>query len=343
VDIGENCGVRGAHHLIITAASETPGTTTPPTTPPNPRVGDPAILIHGAVKRYGRKFAVDGISFSVPAGTVCGLVGPNGAGKTTTIAMLLGLIRPTAGGVRVLGINPVTDAFRLKQRVGFVPEQQNIYDWMKVHQAPSFARRLYPTWDDAECKRLVSLFELPEKQRVKTMSRGQVVKLSLAIALAHRPRMLILDEPTSGLDPLVRRNVLSIIQDLIRTRESTVLFSTHILPDVERVADRVIVLNSGRVLADEPLETLRRRFVKASLIFPTPPADSVTIPHALRVEKASREWVVVFPPLGEQRIGEIARNAVATDWLLQPASLDDAFMELFTTTTSTSPAGGGRT
>ena len=291
---------------------------------------DDAIRITGVTKRYGRHVAVAGVDLALPPGSVCGLVGPNGAGKTTTIGMLLGLVRPTSGRLRVLGLDPARDSFALRQRIGYVPEHHHIYGWMKVRQVLRFAAQVYPTWNDAECARLTAALDLPAGQRVKTLSRGQVAKLALAVALAHEPRLLVLDEPTSGLDPVVRGGVLSIVRDLTRRRPCTVLFSTHILSDVERVADRVVVMNRGRVTADEPLESMRRRYVKASLLFPTPPPEGLTLPEALRVEKSQREWVVVFPALGEERVRALAAGVGATDCMLQPVSLDDAFMELVT-------------
>jgi ABC-2 type transport system ATP-binding protein len=291
------------------------------------------------VKHYGRKVAVAGLDLSLPVGVVCGLVGPNGAGKTTTIAMLLGLIPPTSGRLRVLGLNPTRDSLALRQRIGYVPEQHYMYEWMKVRQVLRFARHVYPTWNDAECDRLTAAFDLPLRQRVKTLSRGQTAKLALTIALAHQPRLLVLDEPTSGLDPVIRREVLSMVHDLIRQRACTVLFSTHILSDVERIADRVVVMNAGRVIADEPLEDLRRRYVRASFLFRVPPGEDVQIREALRIDKSQREWLVVFGGLTEQRIREIAARCGASDCLLQPLNLDDVFAELIASPRPAAPGG----
>src|SRR5262245_46689873 len=175
-----------------------------------------AILMNGVVKHYrrGRVTAVRHIDLSVPRGSVCGLVGPNGAGKTTTIRMLLGLVRPSAGHLSVLGMDPVTCSFHVRQCVGYVPERHNLYPWMKVTQALSFAAMIYPTWDRTEAGRLIELLGLPLARRVKEMSRGELAKLALTIALAHRPHLLILDEPTSGLDPIIRRDLLNTIAQL---------------------------------------------------------------------------------------------------------------------------------
>src|SRR5205085_1763454 len=155
------------------------------------------------------------------------------------------------------------------------------YPWMRVRQALSFAARIYPTWDRARAEQLRERFALPPAMRVKELSRGMLAKLALIVALAHEPELLILDEPTSGLDPLVRREFLDALLELAHgndERRRTVLFSTHILSDVERAAERVIVMNHGRIVADESTKDLRRRFIKASLVFRAPPPPELVIP-----------------------------------------------------------------
>jgi ABC-2 type transport system ATP-binding protein len=289
---------------------------------------DAAIFAQGVHKRYRKTHAVRDVELSLPPGCVCGLVGPNGAGKTTTISMLLGLIKPTAGRLSILGIDSTRDSFQVRQRVGYVPERHFIYQWMKIPQVLSFARMIYPTWNRTECKRLVDLLQLPLKRRVKELSRGELAKLALTLALAHEPRVLILDEPTSGLDPIIRRSFLDTIAELIHQRDCTVLFSTHILSDAERIADRVVIMNHGRIIADESLDATRNRYIKASLLFPAVTNGDIVIPEAIRIHRAMREWVVIFPAIGEERVREIARGVGAMDCMIQPVSLDDAFFEM---------------
>jgi len=228
----------------------------------------------------------------------------------------------------ILGIDSTRDSFQVRQRVGYVPERHFIYQWMKIPQVLSFARMIYPTWNKTECNRLVELLQLPLKRRVKELSRGELAKLALTLALSHEPRVLILDEPTSGLDPIIRRSFLDTIADLIRQRDCTVLFSTHILSDVERIADRVVIMDHGRIIAHESLDATRNRYIKASLLFPQVTNGDIVIPEAIRVHRAMREWVVIFPAIGETRVREIARGVGAMDCMMQPVSLDDAFFEM---------------
>lgn len=232
---------------------------------------EPAIIVKNLNKKFKKITAVDNISFNVPKGCICGLVGPNGAGKTTTIRILLDLLRADSGDVRVLGLDPVRESFEINSRIGYVPEKHNIYDWMTARQVLEFTGGIYPRWDWNEFETINAILQLPMDNKVKALSRGELAKLALAIALSHKPELLILDEPTSGIDPLVRRNFLDAMTRLIKGRNSTVFFSTHILSDVEQVADRVIVMNKGRIVADDTLHSLRQRFSNISKEEDAPP------------------------------------------------------------------------
>lgn len=232
---------------------------------------DNAIRVESLAKRFRKIVALDDVSLTVPSGCICGLVGPNGAGKTTTIRILLDLLRRDAGTVRVLGLDPARNAFEILSRVGYVPEKHHIYGWMRVQDVLEFAAGVYPKWDWDQCKQVNDILDLPTDRKVKELSRGELAKLALLVALGHKPELLILDEPTSGLDPLIRREFLTAIVGLLKDANRTVFFSTHILSDVERVADRVIVMSEGRVVADDTLDALRGRFCKVSFLFKSPP------------------------------------------------------------------------
>jgi ABC-2 type transport system ATP-binding protein len=223
----------------------------------DPKASTPAIELAGLTKRYrGGKVAVDGLSLAVPRGSIVGLIGPNGAGKSTTLRMLMGMTRITEGTARVLGVDPATDPAEVKRRVGYVPESHQIYRWMRVGESIAFARSFYPTWDDALCAQLVSRFGLDERARVKHLSKGTLAKLSLLLAVAHAPELLILDEPMSGLDPIAREEFLDGVVRTLAERECTVLFSSHTLADVQRLADRVAILDEGRLLACEDVDEM---------------------------------------------------------------------------------------
>jgi ABC-2 type transport system ATP-binding protein len=253
---------------------------------------DPVIELTGVTRRYGQAMAVDDLTLHVPHGHTFGLIGPNGAGKSTTIKMLLGMLRPDAGRVRVLGIDVFAEPSRMKERVGYVPEVPQVYRWMRVGEVIDFARTFYPTWNRDECVRLLDLFALDTAKKVRHLSKGMAAKLSLLLALAHEPEVLILDEPTSGLDPIVREEFLDGVLRAACQRRRTVLFSSHSLDDVRRLADTVGILYEGRLLVqrgvDELLASTRRiRAVLRDGCLPRhEPAGTVW----QRVER--REWLL---------------------------------------------------
>ena len=215
-----------------------------------------AIETVGLTRHFGRRAAVDNLTLRIPEGVTFGFIGPNGAGKTTTIKMLLGTLRATAGRANVLGVDVARHPERMKQRVGYVPELHFIYRWMRVSEVIGFCRTLYATWNDELCDELLELFQLDSRRKVKHLSKGMVVKLALLLALAHEPEVLILDEPTAGLDPLIREEFLDGVLRTVCERQRTVLFSSHTLGDVQRLADRVGIIHEGRLLVECPLEEL---------------------------------------------------------------------------------------
>ena len=215
-----------------------------------------AIEFSGLTKRFGRQEAVCDLSLAVPTGSAVGFLGPNGAGKSTTIRMLMGLLRRDGGQVSVLGSDPAVDALSIKKRVGYVPEQQFIYRWARVHEILGFCRSLYPTWNDRRCRELLKLFELDADKKVKHLSKGMAVKLALLLALAREPELLILDEPMASLDPLVREELLNGILHTLADREHTLLFSSHTLDDVQRLAHSIAIIHEGQLLVHCPLDEL---------------------------------------------------------------------------------------
>jgi ABC-2 type transport system ATP-binding protein len=230
------------------------------------------IRVEGLVKRYRGQTAVDGLSLEVPEGSVFGLLGENGAGKTTTIQALLGLIPPTAGRLEVLGLDPSRQGLEVRRRVGYVPEAPVLYDWMTVSEIGWFAAAFHldadgsPAGYQARYAELVRGFELPPKRKIKALSKGMRAKVSLALALASDPPLLILDEPTSGLDVLVRREFLESMVDLAGAGR-TVLLSSHQIGEVERVASHVALLHKGKLILAEALDDLKSRTFLVSVLF----------------------------------------------------------------------------
>jgi ABC-2 type transport system ATP-binding protein len=243
-----------------------------------------AVHVQRLTKTYRAQRAVSDLSLEVPLGAVFGLLGENGAGKTTTLQTLLGLVRPDAGRVEVLGLDPTEKGLEVRRRVGYVPEVPALYDWMTVREIGWFAAGLHPDgYGDtapyvARYSELTEGFALPGPRKIKALSKGMRAKVSLALALASDPELLVLDEPTSGLDVLVRREFLESMVDIAGAGR-TVLLSSHQIGEVERVASHVALLHQGTLLLAEPLDDLRARTFALSLMFTgrdhpeAPPAD----------------------------------------------------------------------
>jgi ABC-2 type transport system ATP-binding protein len=229
--------------------------------------GSAAVEIDDLVVRYGRRTAVDGLTLRVPRGSIYGLLGANGAGKTTTIKTLLGFRRPTAGSARVLGYDILRDRVRINARLGYVSETNTLYLGMTIPQLCAFFRATAPHWDQAVVDRCLQVFGLPTSARVRTLSKGMRTQLALCLALGGAPDLLILDEPTTGLDPIARRAFLDVLVGEVAAAGKTVFFSSHILPDVETVADRVGILDHGRLLVSEEIDTLKEQHALVRLTY----------------------------------------------------------------------------
>lgn len=229
----------------------------------------PAIEIRGVSKRFGRKTVLEGLNLSVPAGQTFAFLGRNGAGKTTAIRMLLGLIKPDGGQIRVLGMDPQKEPLAVRRQVGYLAEDQAMFGWMRVGEMISFMAPFYPTWDNARAHELAEKFELPMRTRTRHLSKGQGVRLGLLLALAHRPKLVILDDPTLGLDPIMRKEFLRDVVTYLQGEQVTVFFSSHLLYEIEPVADSVAILDRGHIVRQADTEELRSRVKRI-----VAPADS---------------------------------------------------------------------
>jgi len=215
------------------------------------------IQLSNLSRRFGQKTALDGIMLSLPRGVVYGLVGANGAGKTTIIRHILGLLRAESGTVRVFGMDPVAEPVAVLSRIGYLSEENDLPAWMRVDELIRYTRAFYPAWDEAYAEDLRRAFGLDRTARIRDLSRGQKARAGLIAALAHRPELLVLDEPSSGLDPIVRRDILGAVLRTTAQEGRTVLFSSHLLEEVEEVADHVIMMSEGRILLSAPLAEIR--------------------------------------------------------------------------------------
>jgi len=216
-----------------------------------------AVHLENITHRFGKVLALDGLSLTVQQGEMYGFLGRNGAGKTTTLRLLMGLLRPDAGHIALLGQQVKRVPVALKQRIGYVCQEPNYYPWMTAAQLGGFVGSFYPKWDAAQFQRLLKQLDVPTDRRASEMSGGTRTKLGLALALAPRPELLLLDEPTAGLDPVARREFNDQLQALQREQGTTVMFSSHLVGEVEQLAQRVGIIQAGRSCFEGEVSVLR--------------------------------------------------------------------------------------
>jgi len=226
---------------------------------------EPVLAVARLSRRFGSKAALDDVTISFQRGAVYGLVGANGAGKTTLIRHILGLLKAERGSVRVFGLDPVADPVGVLSRIGYLSEENDIPGWMRVDELINYSKAFRPAWDDAYADELLKKFALDPAAKVKSLSKGQKARAGLLIALAYRPELLVLDEPSSGLDPLVRRDILGAAIRTVASEGRTVLFSSHLLDEVEEVADHVTMISDGRIALSAPLAEVRAQYGGKSL------------------------------------------------------------------------------
>ncbi|QIN84889.1 ATP-binding cassette domain-containing protein [Rubrobacter tropicus] len=252
-----------------------------------------AIEVEDLVVNYGRKRAVDGLSMTVPRGSVYGFLGPNGAGKTSTIKTLMGFRKPNGGSAKVLGHDVVEESLEVRARVGFASEVNSLYEGMTVSRICALCRDLSRSWDQDLVDRYIGVFGLPADARIRKLSKGQKAQLQLCLALGGSPDLLILDEPTSGLDPVARRAFLKVLVGDVAAEGRTVFFSTHLLSDIEAVADTVGIIKGGKLLASGDLDDMRETHRVFRVVYAdTPPEEEVrslqTLPDVKEVEREGR-------------------------------------------------------
>ncbi len=210
---------------------------------------NPVLEVNGLCKAFPQSgFALDHVSFALPAGAILGFVGENGAGKTTTIGCILGTMAKDAGSVRLFGEEMADGDTALREKIGVVYDGENFPGYLSAAQLADILRGVYARWDDAAFTKLLGQFCLPPQQKIKTYSKGMTMKLAIAAALAHHPRLLILDEATSGLDPIMREEMLDVFLEFVQDESHSILLSSHITSDLEKVADYVTFVHGGQIL-----------------------------------------------------------------------------------------------
>ncbi len=277
------------------------------------------VDVTGLSRSFAQKKALDEVSFRATAGQVYGLVGSNGAGKTTLLKHLLGLLRATSGSVRVFGLDPVRDPVGVLGRVGYLSEERDLPEWMSIDELMRYTQAYHPTWDAAYARELLETFALDPAKKIKELSKGMRAQAGLIAAVAHRPQLLILDEPSSGLDAVVRRDILDAIVRAVADDGRTVIFSSHLLDEVERMSDHVTLMHQGRVALSGVLDDVRRAYQRSRVRFAEHFEQPPSLETALLMEGGGRTWSVVHHGSTEQfrnsvlaRGGEIVESRDAT-------------------------------
>lgn len=286
---------------------------------------DPVIKVDQLCRKFKRTQALDRVSLQVERGRVYGLLGENGAGKTTLIQHILGRMKPQSGSLTVFGLDPVHQPEKVLAQVGYMSEDRDLPDWMTIGQLINFLKPFYSTWDPQLVDELIGMFELDLKARLSTLSRGQKARAGLLVALAHRPDLLVLDEPSSGLDVMVRKDILAAVIRTVVNEGRTVLFSSHLLDEVERVADDVALLHQGQLVLSGPLSDLSNNHHRLTFhlesVSTTPP-DLAGIMHW---SGSGKEWTgICNGTIDQVRADAAQKNIRLVDE--SGASLDEIFV-----------------
>ncbi len=291
-------------------------------------MNDMVIKTTSLVKRFGKKVAVDNLNLEVPEGSVFGFLGRNGAGKTTTIKMLIGLLESSSGGVSVLGLDPKRDDVQIKRRVGYVAENQKMYDWMTIGEIMRFTGSFYPTWDNDLADELCKRLELSKKDKLKNLSRGMYGKVALLLAMAHNPELLILDDATSGLDVVVRRDFMEGIVDLIHKGGKTVFFSSHMIDEVEGVADWIGIIDQGRPITIAKMDDLKASVKRIRMIFENNPPIDIKIDGIQEIKTDGHEVLITTKDFKENTLNILKGKYSPKSLNVIDLSLEDIFVAL---------------
>ena len=273
-----------------------------------------ALEVSHLTKDYG-SFKLDDVSFTVPGGTIMGLIGENGAGKSTTIKCILNLVRRDGGEIQVLGLDNLADERAVKAQVGVVLDETTFHDGLSAPQVGNILARLYPGWDGALYQHYLEKFGLTSKKLVKTFSKGMKMKLAIAAALSHGAELLILDEATSGLDPVVRDEVLDLLYDFMQDETHAILLSSHITSDLDKIADSVTFVHRGRVLLSGERDELLDRH---GILRCTAEQLKALDPAAVRAVKTGA--------FGCEAL--VRRDGIPENWPVEPVSIEQLMLFL---------------
>lgn len=288
------------------------------------------LEIRGLTKRF-EGFTLNNVSLSFPRGFIMGLIGPNGAGKTTLIKSVLNLLWWDSGEIRVFGRDIRTDEREIKQRIGFVQDSPRFYGYLTLDRFKSIVAPFYQDWDESYFRELIHRFNLPLDKRISHLSRGMKMKFALALALSHHPDLLVMDEPTTGLDPVFRRELLEHLQELLQDEGKSILFSTQITSDLERIADFVTFLRDGEIVATGPKDEYLEKWsiVKGG--------NEVLNEQNRKLFRSVQIGAYGFEALTDNI--DQARRTLPTEVIFERPSLEDIMVMLVETSSSTGWGG----
>lgn len=267
-------------------------------------MSDGVIEVQGLSRSFGKSLVLDQISLDVQPGYVYGLVGANGAGKTTLMKHLLGLLRAKQGTVRVFGKDPVKNPVEVLGKIGYLSEERDLPEWMRIDELLSYTKAYYPGWDSAYAQQLVNEFGLNPSKKVKQLSKGMRAQAGLIAAVAHHPALLLLDEPSTGLDAVVRKDILSAIVRTVADAGRTAIFSSHLLDEVELMSDYLFMIDRGRLVLHGSLDAVRQQHRLLNIYFANAMDAFPQSNGMLSASGSDKHWTVICEGGG----GEVARS-----------------------------------
>jgi ABC-2 type transport system ATP-binding protein len=286
---------------------------------------DLAFSADGLTKYFGSKPIVRQCSFAIPRGTVTGLLGLNGTGKSTTIRMLMGFLPPTRGSSAILGIDSQSLTASDRMRIGYTVEGHFLYSWMRVSDCERFQEGTFSRWNGKQFRNTIDRFGIDLRTRVSHLSRGQRAGVSLALTLCAAPEVLVLDDPALGLDPVSRQALNETILEFVESGDRTVLLSSHLLDDIERIADRILIMVDGRFVVDTTVENLLSRLSTCTLELDEDARSLPSIPGLVHVRRVGRRWTLTIVDMdseAESMLSQLGGHTLVRN----PTAFNDAAM-----------------
>ncbi|MHC9541812.1 MAG: ABC transporter ATP-binding protein [Vulcanimicrobiota bacterium] len=292
-------------------------------------MSDQIIEMNGISKSFGKQEVLKGMSLTVPKGSIYAFLGRNGEGKSTSIRLMLNLLTAEAGTIKIFGQDVQKHGEQIRDQVGYVPETPHVYDWMTVEELVAFTSAFYNDWDRKRAEELIKSLDIPRKKKVQELSTGTKAKAGLLLALSHNPKLLILDDCTSGLDALVRREISEHIVTLVEDGACTIFFSSHIITELERVADRVGLLKGGTLSFEMPMEELKEKTRKIYMCLDNSDPGDILNRYSssiLRMTRDREELTIITKEWNDELVSAL-KGIKNRTFDVTPLDLEDIFVE----------------